>query len=408
LRLKECRACGSKDLGTFLDLGNSPISNDYQGSLSEKNQVFPLEVLVCNSCEFLQLSEVHDPSTHFNSSYPYFSGYSSTWANHCSKSAKEFAQEFNLSQGKLVLEIASNDGTFIRNFVEYGADILGIEPSQNVAKHAIDSGIPTRVDFFTRKLALSLVNQGIQPDLIIGCNVLAHVPDVRDFLEGISVLLNKDSVAILEFPHATKLIQDCQFDTIYHEHYSYLNVTPLLPILEKNGLRIFRISTHELHGGSLRIFVCRIESDLVTSNSVKEIIDLESHWRPTRASIQKDLNAKVSSTLIAFKEKLEEYRNSGYKVVAFGAAAKGTTLLNIAQIDSRLIQFAVDSSAAKQGKFIPGTDILIRDPEALVDLGQDRIVILAWNFAEEIINQANFICGSEQKFLIPIPIVKEL
>ena len=181
----------------------------------------------------------------------------------------------------------------------------------------------------------------------------------------------------------------------------------MVPILESNGLRIFRITTHELHGGSLRIFVCRNESDLVTSSSVKEIIELESNWKPTNAKVQKDLSAKVSTTLTAFKEKLEEYRGLGYKVVAFGAAAKGTTLLNIAQVDSRLIQFAVDSSKVKQGRFIPGTDIMIKCPEVLAGLGHERIVILAWNFAEEIISQANFICGSEQKYLIPIPEVKE-
>jgi SAM-dependent methyltransferase len=407
MRLKECRACRSTELSTFLDLGESPISNSYQGSLNAKHQIFPLKVMVCKRCEFLQLSEVHDPSTHFNDDYPYFSGYSSTWVDHCFKSAWELSQEFELSEGKLVLEIASNDGTFISKFKEYGADILGIEPSQNVAKFAIDSGVPTIVDFFSRKLALGLVDKGLYPDLIIACNVLAHVPDINDFLAGLSVLLDNNAVAILEFPHATRLIRDSQFDTIYHEHYSYINATPLVPILETNGLRIFRITTHELHGGSLRIFICRMESELVSSSSVKDILDLESKWKPTNAKVQIDLYAKVSSTLIAFREKLEEYQELGYQVIAFGAAAKGTTLLNIAQIDSRLIKFAVDSSKAKQGKFIPGTDILIRPPEVLVDSSQDRIVILAWNFAEEIINQANLICGSRQKYLIPIPTVEE-
>jgi hypothetical protein len=407
MRLKICRACGSDCLTTFLHLGETPISNDYKDSLSIKNEVFPLEVLVCNNCEFLQLSEVHNPSTHFNSSYPYFSGYSSTWVNHCDKSASEFAQDFKLSSGKLVLEIASNDGTFIRNFLKFGVNVLGIEPSENVANSAIESGVPTKVEFFSSELALNLVQQDIRPDLIIGCNVLAHVPDISDFILGISILLEANAVAILEFPHATKLIQDSQFDTIYHEHYSYLNVTPLFQIFERNGLRIFKITTHELHGGSLRIFICRLESDLTTNESVQEIIDLESKWSPTNAKVQADLNLKVSTTLIAFKEKLEEYHDLGYKVIAFGAAAKGTTLLNIAKIDSRLIQFAVDSSKAKQGKFIPGTDILIRQPEVLMETSQDRIVILAWNFAKEIIGQANLLCRSEQKFLIPIPIVEE-
>lgn len=407
MRLTKCRACGFRNLASFLDLGHTPISNDYQGSINPKNQKYPLEVLVCSSCEFLQLSEVHDPSTHFNENYPYFSGYSSTWVNHCLKSANEFATEFELTQGKFVLEIASNDGTFIRNFLDFGADILGIEPSRNVAERAIKSGVPTRVEFFSSQLALELVKEEIRPDLIIGCNVLAHVPDIDDFIHGLSILLDKNSVAILEFPHATKLIEEAQFDTIYHEHYSYINVTPLVQILGRYNLRIFKVTTHDLHGGSLRIFVCRSDSGYVTTKSVQEIIDVESKWNPTNVNVQSALKSRVSNTILAFKEKLEEYHFLGYKVIAFGAAAKGTTLLNIADVDSRLIQFAVDSSKAKQGKFIPGTDILIMDPAELLNSNQDRIVILAWNFAEEIIKQANEICESEQKFLIPIPVVAE-
>lgn len=406
--LTQCRCCYSSSLETFLDLGQSPISNDYQTGASAQAKLFPLKVLVCMDCEFLQLSEELDPSTHFNSSYPYFSGYSKTWVSHCQSTASSLAHRFEIGPGKTVIEIASNDGTYIKNFLDYGADVLGIEPSLNVAKVAVSRGIQTMVQFFTEPLAQELKSNGVVPDLIIGCNVLAHVPNIRDFLSGISVLLNESGVAVFEFPHATRMIELGEFDTIYHEHYSYLNLTPLASLCGELGLKIFDVETHELHGGSLRIFLSAASAAREITPSVNKILDYERSWSPTSHTVRTSFQETTNKLLLGFKNKLKCYQNKGLRVVIFGAAAKGSTLLNAAEIDSRLIRAAVDSSNAKQNKYIPGTGIEIHSPQDLRHLQPDVIVILAWNFAEEIMSQASDIFKPSYCFLIPIPSLIEI
>jgi hypothetical protein len=392
----------------FLDLDKSPISNDYQANVNDQAKLYSLKLLVCMDCEFLQLSEELDPSTHFNSNYPYFSGYSKTWAYHCQNTASYLAQRFKIIPGKNVIEIASNDGTFIKNFIDYGANVLGIEPSSNVAKVAEAQGIQTRVEFFTNSLAYELKKTGLSPDLIVGCNVLAHVPNIRDFLSGVSVLLEGQAVAVFEFPHATQMIEHGEFDTIYHEHYSYLNITPLKFLCNQLGLKIFDVETHDLHGGSLRIFLSLTNSDREITPNVKRILDYERTWLPTSPLIRDGFQHKTQNLLLEFKKKLMEYQDNDYKVVIFGAAAKGSTLLNIARIDSQLIAAAVDSSNAKQDKYIPGTGIEILAPQELCNLKPDVIVILAWNFAEEIISQASEIFTPLYCYFIPIPNLIEI
>jgi hypothetical protein len=392
----------------FLDLGQSPISNDYQESAKNEAKTYPLKVLVCLDCEFLQLSEELDPSTHFNSNYPYFSGYSKTWVSHCQITASSLVDRFQISSGKKVIEIASNDGTYIENFLNSGADVLGIEPSLNVAKVARSRGIQTIVEFFTKSLAEKLREDGTLPDLILGCNVLAHVPSIRDFLSGVSVLLDGESVAVFEFPHASRMIEQGEFDTIYHEHYSYLNLTPLVLLCGQLGLKIFDVETHELHGGSLRIFLCPIDSAREITSNVKDILEYEQELSPTSNLVRARFQQKTDNLLYDFKKRLEQYQSNGLKVVIFGAAAKGSTLLNVANIDSQLITAAVDSSHAKQNKFIPGTGIEIVSPQALRSLQPDVVVVLAWNFAEEIMSQASDIFIPTYCFLIPIPNLTEI
>jgi SAM-dependent methyltransferase len=360
------------------------------------------------NCEFLQLSEQLDPSTHFNSNYPYFSGYSKTWIAHCQNAASTLAVRFDIGLGKKVLEIASNDGTYIKNFLNFGAEVQGIEPSSNVASFAESQGVPTLVEFFTKSLAQKLKESGAFPDLILGSNVLAHVPDIRDFLSGISTLLKDDAVAVFEFPHATKMIEHVEFDTIYHEHYSYLNLTPLKELCSQLGLKIFDVETHELHGGSLRIFLSPINSDREVMPSLNRILDYERDWSPTSFLIRKNFQEKTNRILVEFKNKIVKYHESGLRVVIFGAAAKGSTLLNVAGIDSTLIEAAVDSSNVKQSKFIPGTGIIILNPLELKNLKPDVIVILAWNFADEIMKQTFNILAPSKCFLIPIPKVTEV
>jgi hypothetical protein len=264
------------------------------------------------------------------------------------------------------------------------------------------------VEFFTEPLAQELKSNGVVPDLIIGCNVLAHVPNIRDFLSGISVLLNKGAVAVFEFPHATRMIELGEFDTIYHEHYSYLNLTPLASLCGELGLKIFDVETHELHGGSLRIFLSSASSAREITPSVNKILDYERSWSPTSHIVRTGFQETTNELLLGFKNKLKYYQNKGLRVVIFGAAAKGSTLLNAAEIDSQLIRAAVDSSNAKQKKYIPGTGIEIHSPQDLRNLQPDVIVILAWNFAEEIMSQASDIFNPSYCFLIPIPSLIEI
>ena len=406
--LLKCRCCNSNQLEQFLDLGLTPISNDYTKSPEIQTALHPLKVVVCNDCSFLQLSEEIDPSTHFNSRYPYFSGYSRTWVEHCQITTASLAARFEIGFGKQVIEIASNDGTFVKNFKKFDASILGIEPSQNVAAHAELQGVPTIVEFFTEDLARRLVETGTSPDLIIGCNVLAHVPNIRDFLKGIAVLLKGAAVAVFEFPHATQMIEHGEFDTIYHEHYSYLNLIPLKKLCSELGLEIFDVETHDLHGGSLRIFLSVKGSPIQISSRVENILDYERNWLPTSIYVREKFQIKVKKVLSDFKAILDKYQTQNFKIVIFGAAAKGSTLLNVAKIDSKIVAYAVDSSVEKQNKYIPGTGILILSPEELRISKPDVIIILAWNFAEEIMKQANEIFNPTHSFLIPFPNLKEI
>jgi hypothetical protein len=406
--LKECRGCNSTELATFVDLGLSPISNDFLDSKEDSSKLFPLVLMVCKNCAFLQLSEVHEREIHFNRIYPYFSRNSKTWVNHCAINAKELIERFELKQNDLIIEVASNDGTYIENFLTLGFNVLGIEPSESVADASIKRKIPTRVDFFSHELAVSLKAEGYRPKVILGNNVLAHVPDIVDFLSGISHLLTSESIAVIEFPHATQMIRNNQFDTIYHEHYSYLNLSALIPILKKVGLEVFDVEEHDLHGGSLRIFLQQLAGIRKIGTSVEKILVFEKQWSPLLDDVKIEFQRRQMDVVLKLKEKLIFYKQEGLRVVAFGAAAKGTTLLNVAKIDENLIEFVIDSSVAKQGKWVPGTGIEIRSPDALKENSADVILILAWNFAKEIIKQIQSELPPPKIYLIPIPIVLEI
>lgn len=408
MELKECRGCQSTELVTFVDLGLSPISNNFLNSKEDCSQSFPLVLMVCKTCEFLQLSEVHEREIHFNRIYPYFSRNSKTWVNHCAVNTKELIERFELNQNDLIIEVASNDGTYIENFLNLGFNVLGIEPSANVADASIKRDIPTRIDFFSHEMAVNLKDEGYRPKVILGNNVLAHVPDIVDFLSGISHLLSSESIAVIEFPHATQMIRNNQFDTIYHEHYSYLNLSALLPIFKKVGLEVFDVQEHDLHGGSLRIFLQPLAGIRETTNSVEKILFFEKQWSPLLDDVKNGFQRKQMEIVRTLKEKLKLYKREELRVVAFGAAAKGTTLLNVAGIDANLIEFVVDSSVTKQGKWVPGTGIEIRSPEALKENSADVILILAWNFAKEIIEQIQSDLPVPKVYLIPIPKILEI
>jgi hypothetical protein len=383
-----------------------PVSNNYLSSREEKYEAISLNLLVCHNCTFLQLSESSDPKIHFNSTYPYYSGYSTTWKTHCASLASQLKTTFGLSPGDKVLEIASNDGTLLREFKNNGLQVLGIEPSINVANVAIQNGLRTIIDFFSYKLSRELIKHEDYPKLIIGCNVLAHVPDIRDFLKGVGNLMSAETIACFEFPHAAKMIKYNQFDTIYHEHYSYLNITSLTPILTEFELEIFKVEEHNLHGGSLRVYIKRKGSGFRLEESVNEVIRFEETYSPLNPKIRNDFNTSVNAISTSLVNYLRLLAKENKKVVIFGAAAKGTTLLNFAGINSSDVIFAVDSSKAKQGKYIPGTEILINAPEVLEKMDVDAVLILAWNFADEIIEIVKSICKKLPLVLIPIPELK--
>jgi hypothetical protein len=395
-------------LEILLDLGFSPISNDFLESKNEFSALYPLILLVCKNCEFLQLSEVHEREIHFNKIYPYFSRNSKTWVSHCYLSSRSLLERFGLKENDLVIEVASNDGTYIENFLDMGMSVLGIEPSANVAEVSIKRNIPTRVEFFSKEMAMRLREEGFRPKLIVGNNVLAHVPNIVDFLSGISILLSADSAAVIEFPHATQMILNNQFDTIYHEHYSYLSLQSLMPILEKVGLEVFDVEEHSLHGGSLRIFLQVSGGHRIVETNVERILDFEKQLSPLAPRVRENFQKKQRDVVRDLKNKLNAYKKEGFRVVVFGAAAKGTTLLNVAKVDSKLVDFAVDSSEAKQGRWIPGTGIEIRHPNELNQNPADVILILAWNFAEEIMKQIQSDLPAPQIYLIPIPKVLEI
>ena len=403
MQLKECRACDSQELKSFLNLGKLPISNDYLISPNQKSEKYDLNLFVCESCSFLQLSEVHDPKVHFNENYPYFSAYSSTWVKHCRDSASYLVDFLELDLNDYVYEIASNDGTFMSEFHQLGMKVLGIEPTANTAERATAKGLETIVDFFSFELSLEIAQKYQPPALIIGCNVLAHVPNIKNFISGLRRLMSTESVACFEFPHATRMISENQFDTIYHEHYSYLNVTPLIPLFGEMGLILFRVEELSTHGGSLRIFLAPEESLRFVEESVEKIVFFESKYSPLDDKVKEKFSGAVEQIARELKEQITFMVENGRKIAIYGAAAKGTTMLNYAQIDSSMIPFAVDSSEFKQGRYIPGTGIKIISPEALSTSEFDCFLVLAWNFADEIVSNLSVMLRRPFSVLIPIP-----
>ncbi len=385
-----CRGCSSKLENIFFDLGSQPVANELKSSKleCELEVRHPLKVFVCDTCSLVQLGNEINRSHHFNSNYSYYSSYSSSWLRHAKVLAIESFSKFEVSKTDLVVEVASNDGYLLRNFKALGAKVLGVEPSSNVASVAVcEHKIPTIVEFFGIKSAQNILSEWGVAKLIFGLNVLAHVPNIFDFLCGVKILLDKDGVAIFEFPHLNSMIQQVQFDTIYHEHYSYLSLTALNPILKKVGLVIYDVEKIETHGGSLRTFVCRIDSNRPISTRVAKIITEEFGLSPLLESVKFDFNQRVNivcTDLINEVAKLKLERGS---VVGYGAAAKGATLLNFIKFGKDDIPYIVDLNTFKQGKFCPGSHIPIQSLDHVNLEPPGAILILPWNISQEIATQ---------------------
>lgn len=402
----KCRGCGSTLSKTFLDLGPSPISNNllYINQLVDPETYFPLHVWVCDECGLVQVLEIFSREALFPVNYTYYSSYSESWLAHSQKYTTMMIERLDLTQEDLVVEVASNDGYLLQYFRSAGIPVLGIEPAAEVARVAeLERNIPTVVEFFGQAAAKKLLEQHAKPRLMIANNVLAHVPNVHDFIQGFAEFLSDEGVVTFEFPHLLNLILLNQFDTIYHEHYSYLNVLPLIPIFEEHGLRIFDIDELETHGGSLRIYVCRKDSGWREQDSVKACIHRESSYDPRSEAVISKIQNRSQQIKLDLLSELKLIKESGQRIAAYGAAAKGNTLLNFVGVKSDSIEYVVDRNPYKQGRYLPGSHIPIVSENHLDTNPPDVLLILPWNLAEELNHQLAYLKKQGVRFLRAIP-----
>jgi 2-polyprenyl-3-methyl-5-hydroxy-6-metoxy-1,4-benzoquinol methylase len=400
-----CRFCGSEDLHSFVNLGMSPLSNSYLTSeqLQQMEPFYPLHCFVCSACFLVQLEEFESPAQIF-SDYAYFSSYAETWLRHARQYVDAMVSRLELDKHSFVVEIASNDGYLLQNFLPRGIPVLGIEPAANVAQAALAKGIATLVTFFTRELALELAEQGKRADLIIANNVLAHVPALNDFVAGLKVLLKPGGVMTLEFPHLLRLMADNQFDTIYHEHFSYFSFLTAARIFAAHGLAIFDVEELPTHGGSLRIYGChREDRGKPESPRIKALQDREREFGLNQLQVYLAFQARVKKTKRQILAFLIEQKGAGKQIVGYGAPAKGNTLLNYCGIRTDFLDYTVDRSPHKQGLFLPGTHIPILSPERIGETKPDYVFILPWNLKEEIMAQMAGVREWGGRFVVPIP-----
>lgn len=405
-----CRHCNSLLSKVFVDLGFAPPSNAYlkKEELTLSERYFPLKTFVCENCWLVQTMQCEDEINLFQDDYAYFSSTSKSWLNHAKAYAERVIEDLNLTSKSFVVEIASNDGYLLRNFQAARIPCLGIEPTAETANVAVKQNINVLCEFFTKNLACDLKSQGKRADLIVGNNVYAHVPDINDFTRGLKVLLNSCGTINLEFPHLLNLLSQNQFDTIYHEHFSYLSLRTVITIFKNCGLRVYRVEEISTHGGSLRIFGCHDEDLRVTEDSVADIIQREELAGlfdiNTYFQFQSRID-KIKQNLLMF---LISCKRDGKSVMAYGAAAKGSTLLNFAGVKSDLIQCVFDAADSKVGKFLPGSHIPIYSAASISKYKPDYLLILPWNLVEEICLQENILKDSGTKFVIAIPDLKIL
>lgn len=401
-----CRHCGEKLQVPFVDLGVAPPSNAYftEDALKSPEKWFPLRVLVCTNCWLVQTEDYVGAEELFSADYAYFSSYSDTWLAHSKLYVQKMIERFGLNPSSFVIEVASNDGYLLQYVKAHNIPCLGIEPTMSTALAARAKGIDTIEDFFGVRLAKNLASQGKYADLMIANNVLAHVPDINDFVRGFAILLKEGGIATFEFPHLLRLVEEAQFDTIYHEHYSYLSLTAVKRIFEANGLSIFDVEELSTHGGSLRVYSERQDSGLRKKSPAVEIL----------LKIEKEAGIETKEFYSTFQTRAERIKDDlliflidakrkKKKVCAYGAAAKGNTLLNFAGIKPDLISFVADKNPAKQDKYLPGSHIPIVAPERITYEKPDYIIILPWNLKEEITRDLAFVRQWGGKFVVAVP-----
>ena len=405
-----CRFCGTMLRHTFVDLGMSPLCQTHidPHRLNHMEPFYPLHVWVCHECFLVQLEEYVSPTEIF-ADYAYFSSYSDSWVAHAKRYVDAVSARFGLDSSKKVMEIASNDGYLLQHFVVKGVPALGIEPAANVAKAAVEKGIPTVVKFFGIETAREILAEHGPADLLLGNNVLAHVPDINDFVGGMKVLLRMGGIVTMEFPHLFRLMAENQFDTIYHEHFSYLSFYSVERVFAANGLTLFDVEELPTHGGSLRIYARHAEdAGKPVSARATGLRERELHDRVNRLETYSSFAEQVKETKRAILEFLIGAKRAGKMVAGYGAPGKGNTLLNYCGIRQDFIDYTVDRSPYKQGKFTPGTRIPIYRPDKIRETRPDYVFILPWNLKEEITGQLAYIREWGGKFVVPIPALRVL
>ena len=404
----KCRFCESKIFTNFIDLGKTPLSNQFlkKVHLKKKEKRFPLHAYICKNCLLVQLDEFESPAKIF-SEYVYFSSFSKSWLEHSKIFVNKMIKKYKINEKNQIIEIASNDGYLLQFFKRRGIPVLGIEPAKNVAKIARKKDIPTITKFFGVETANKIKKKGLQADFIIGNNVLAHVPKLNDFIAGLKILLKNEGIISLEFPHIVKLIQKNQFDTIYHEHFSYFSFHTIKKIFAKHQFTIFDVNEIPTHGGSLRIFVIHKDNKKMTiKNSVKKLIEKEKRFEINKIKTYKKFQPKIENIKIEIEEFFFNAKKANKTIVGYGAPAKGNTLLNYCKIDKKDLAYTVDVSPHKQGLFLPGTHIEIKNPREIKKTKPDYVFILPWNIKDEIMEQHKYIKNWGGKFVTPIPKVK--
>lgn len=403
-----CRNCSSEIKTNFLDLGHSPPSNAYltKDQLSKKELYFPLKVGVCEKCWLVQTEDYVAADDLFTRDYAYLSSASESWLSHCKKFVDHSIELFSITKKSFVIEVAANDGYLLQYFQKREISCLGVEPTEYAAKLAREKGLTIINQFLTLENAKNISLKYGKADLVIGNNVYAHVPDINDFTLSLKELIKDNGVISLEFPHLMQLIKEKQFDTIYHEHFSYLSLTAVTQIFKKAGLRIFKVEELNTHGGSLRVFGCLNESIHLEDKSVRNILYKEEIFGLTKVNTYKQFQEKADLIKNNLIELLLKLKKDNKSVMAYGAAAKGNTLLNYGGIKKDLVRYVFDKAESKQNKFLPGSHIQILNPNEIAKRNPDYLLILPWNISDEIISSLNKFLDKDLKFIIAVPEIK--
>ncbi|MBX3357072.1 MAG: class I SAM-dependent methyltransferase [Phycisphaeraceae bacterium] len=401
-RAASCRSCGHKGLEPVLDLGSMPLSDGLltREQLSAPEGKYPLDVGFCRACTLVQILETVPPEVLFGHDYPYFSSFSDHLLKHSRDNALNLIKTRGLGPTSLAVELASNDGYLLKNFVEHGVPVLGIDPAPGPAKAAEKIGVPTRNTFFTKDLAAQLVAEGKRADVVIGNNVLAHVADTNGFVQGVAMLLKDEGTTSIEVPYLRDLIEHCEFDTIYHEHLCYFSALALDSLFRRNGLFLNHVERIPIHGGSLRLYAGRKEN---VQGSVISLLAEERSLSMDKPAYYRDFGARVRAIGDTMRTMLKGFKKEGRSIAGYGAAAKGAIMLNYVGAGTDLIDFVADRNVHKQGKFMPGVHVPIVSPDEIMKRRPDYLVLLPWNFKDEILRQQDAYRKAGGKFIIPIP-----